>query len=245
MGVITEALRGMLAAGMSQGQICDTILAMEDSLRMTSELILQDKREKEAERKRVYRADKMSRLSQNVPLVPGTNFGIHSNTRTDASGAQVLNLEEEVIKKEEKKVSKKLSITKKTKWKNISEMPLEFLEAAKQILNGTISYQETFDNFQDHWLGSGETKADWQATWRNWCRNAIKFQHGRKGYNGKRNSKIDDIREILTRSRESSGGGESMFGVGGLPNISGSEGNVAIANRGFSASAEGLYSRGD
>lgn len=37
--------------------------------------------------------------------------------------------------------------------------------------------------FRDYWVGksgAGATKKDWQATWRNWCRNAEE-RHGKKG----------------------------------------------------------------
>jgi uncharacterized protein YdaU (DUF1376 family) len=33
---------------------------------------------------------------------------------------------------------------------------------------------QTYYKFCDHWLGCGETKADWFATWRNWVRNERK-----------------------------------------------------------------------
>ena len=33
---------------------------------------------------------------------------------------------------------------------------------------------QTYYKFCDHWLGNGETKADWFATWRNWVRNERK-----------------------------------------------------------------------
>lgn len=33
---------------------------------------------------------------------------------------------------------------------------------------------QTYYKFCDYWLGNGETKADWLATWRNWVRNEKK-----------------------------------------------------------------------
>lgn len=27
--------------------------------------------------------------------------------------------------------------------------------------------------FRDHWVGNGEVKSEWEATWRNWCRSTI------------------------------------------------------------------------
>ena len=40
------------------------------------------------------------------------------------------------------------------------------------------------DKFRDHWHGKAgrdATKADWQATWRNWCRNARTPQQAASG----------------------------------------------------------------
>lgn len=39
--------------------------------------------------------------------------------------------------------------------------------------------REVFDTFRDHWRaapGSKGVKADWEATWRNWCRRESSFQ---------------------------------------------------------------------
>lgn len=34
------------------------------------------------------------------------------------------------------------------------------------------------EKFHDHWLANGQTKKDWEATWRNWCRNELKSWSG-------------------------------------------------------------------
>lgn len=39
---------------------------------------------------------------------------------------------------------------------------------------GEAMVRDQADRFRDHWIaktGQHATKADWQATWRNWCRN--------------------------------------------------------------------------
>lgn len=43
---------------------------------------------------------------------------------------------------------------------------------------------ETFERFRDHWLaqpGQKGVKVDWDATWRNWCRNEPYGKGGRIG----------------------------------------------------------------
>ena len=39
------------------------------------------------------------------------------------------------------------------------------------------------EQFRDHWIalaGAKATKVDWAATWRNWVRNDLKFNGGRR-----------------------------------------------------------------
>jgi uncharacterized protein YdaU (DUF1376 family) len=46
----------------------------------------------------------------------------------------------------------------------------EFIKAERPDLNPL----QTYYKFCDYWLGNGEVKADWLATWRNWVRNEKK-----------------------------------------------------------------------
>lgn len=72
-----------------------------------------------------------------------------------------------VIDKEEKKVSKQRA----------TRLPIEF-EPDMGFASGlglTLSQAQTeVSKFRDYWgsKGSGATKTDWQATWRNWVRTA-------------------------------------------------------------------------
>lgn len=63
------------------------------------------------------------------------------------------------------------------------------------------------DKFRDHWhakAGAGSTKLDWQATWRNWCRNAGSrrpMNWGRNAYDERKAAepKPMTVREALNR----------------------------------------------
>jgi uncharacterized protein YdaU (DUF1376 family) len=59
-----------------------------------------------------------------------------------------------------------LNITKDT----MPESYEDFCKAERPDLDPL----QTYYKFCDHWLGCGETKADWFATWRNWVRNERK-----------------------------------------------------------------------
>lgn len=65
------------------------------------------------------------------------------------------------------------------------------------------------DKFRDHWhakAGPGSTKLDWQATWRNWCRNAGSRRPMNWGRNAHDERKAADkpmtLREALNRRIE-------------------------------------------
>ena len=53
---------------------------------------------------------------------------------------------------------------------------------------------EQTDRFRDHFIGTGEAKADWLATWKNWIRRAPEFSGKRTG-NGGQPAK-DDHRSV-------------------------------------------------
>lgn len=54
--------------------------------------------------------------------------------------------------------------------------------ASKGLTNGAVA--DELERFRDHWAakpGKDGTKADWQAAWRTWVRNAIDFRRGKGG----------------------------------------------------------------
>lgn len=59
-----------------------------------------------------------------------------------------------------------MSLSKDTMPENYEE----FIKTERPDLNPL----QTYYKFCDYWLGNGETKADWLATWRNWVRNEKK-----------------------------------------------------------------------
>jgi hypothetical protein len=70
--------------------------------------------------------------------------------------------------------------------------------------------REEADKFRDHWhakAGQGATKLDWEATWRNWCRNSKSLgcrtnngqpmNWGRASWDEQRARKHDQTRALL------------------------------------------------
>lgn len=59
-----------------------------------------------------------------------------------------------------------------------------------------VSIGDELPKFIDYWKGKGEARKDWQATWRNWIRNAAKFANERNGRtqatNGNKNGSYHD-----------------------------------------------------
>jgi len=49
------------------------------------------------------------------------------------------------------------------------------------IDRGILNVDETFAAFKDHHLARGSLFKDWRAAWRNWVRNAKKFDRGQHG----------------------------------------------------------------
>lgn len=42
-----------------------------------------------------------------------------------------------------------------------------------------LSIEREAKKFENYWAGEGGVKADWKATWRNWCHNAVEYQRKR------------------------------------------------------------------
>ena len=40
------------------------------------------------------------------------------------------------------------------------------------------------ERFKEHWLANGEMKADWEMTWRNWCRSPWRKWRSKHGPTG-------------------------------------------------------------
>lgn len=78
------------------------------------------------------------------------------------------------------------------------------LEAARKQGLSDDEASEELDKFCDYWRGvPGQRgrKADWEATWRNWCRNAVKFRQQRGSGSAKRsNQNADAINRWLEQT---------------------------------------------
>jgi len=57
-----------------------------------------------------------------------------------------------------------------------ADPPLEWVTEAARLGATEVDAREEFYRFADYWRGTGETKADWLATWRNWIRNRHRFR---------------------------------------------------------------------
>lgn len=82
--------------------------------------------------------------------------------------------------------NKELLVTKKQTNKRKTSMTEDWQpdEANVQRLrekHPTVDLQRELANFRDHWISKGETRADWNAGFRTWVRNAEKWSKP-KGY---------------------------------------------------------------
>ena len=62
-------------------------------------------------------------------------------------------------------------------------LPSEELKAWSVAL-GVVDLETTIAQFRDHWLGKGETRADWNASFRTWVRNEVKWASERPSRDG-------------------------------------------------------------
>lgn len=66
----------------------------------------------------------------------------------------------------------------------IEDIPEEWGDYSHDKLGMTVSeINLEWDKFTDYWKSTGGTKgkkADWKATWNNWCRNSIEYKQQRK-----------------------------------------------------------------
>lgn len=56
------------------------------------------------------------------------------------------------------------------------QVPNEWIEWSTALGGGSAFWSNEADKFKDYWTaksGKDATKANWQATWRNWCRNVM------------------------------------------------------------------------
>lgn len=60
------------------------------------------------------------------------------------------------------------------------QLDTAWLNEAVKIGVNPVEVSNEFSKFKDYWLGLGKPRADWLATWRNWCRNALKWAQQRQ-----------------------------------------------------------------
>lgn len=93
-------------------------------------------------------------------------------------------------------------------------MPKTYMTDVWEPKDGTDNRAE-LERFRDHWLGKGEARADWNATWRNWLRNAPRFSGPVGGTGGAKPAKKSAFDIALER-----------YGGGGDANVIDVKGSV-------------------
>lgn len=84
------------------------------------------------------------------------------------------------------------------------------LQDAQALGLTTDEVRHEADKFRDYWIskpGAGGRKVDWDATWRNWCRNASQRRPGR-GHQPQRNElaqAFDDLKRDIQRAENGEG----------------------------------------
>lgn len=94
------------------------------------------------------------------------------NTSSQANGLLKANGKQSLSNQNQNHIDKKSNKKRNSKLSNDWELPDEYRQWVK---DQNICHDDSFidrvaNNFHDHWLGNGETKKDWLATWRKWCR---------------------------------------------------------------------------
>jgi len=88
--------------------------------------------------------------------------------------------------------TEKVKNTRRASRLSIDKLPLEWSEWTRQN-RPDLNPQSVFDQFRDYWIsvaGAKGNKLDWEATWRNWCRNQGNLSGGRKTLSEKNNDAV-------------------------------------------------------
>jgi len=91
---------------------------------------------------------------------------------------------------------------------DLKSWAIDQLLAAGQ--NHGVTLTGEIETFKDHWkaaTGRGATKLDWDATFRNWIRNSLKFRSGGVNERTERHSAIDRVAGNVRRSNQSAPAG--------------------------------------
>lgn len=92
--------------------------------------------------------------------------------------------------------------------------PTPELKAWASAAYPLVEIEHETDRFIDYWLGRGEAKADWAATWRNWIRRAATYKparviplHGARGA-----QRTEGNRERLRQALDAAAASDNVLG---------------------------------
>ncbi len=72
-----------------------------------------------------------------------------------------------------------------------------------------VDVRKTAEKFKDHWRGCGKMKSDWEATFRNWCRNEHRpWTANARASPAKTGSAKDQARKAVSDALTGNGGGQ-------------------------------------
>jgi len=105
---------------------------------------------------------------------------------------------------------------------NGSRLPKDFVPKLGIAKDAGLTREE-FDveiaKFKDHWTakaGKDARKADWQATWRNWCRRAVEYRKGRAREPTYAEQSMEDFKSVWENGH---GTEEKQLGDGDRRNV--------------------------
>lgn len=98
-----------------------------------------------------------------------------------------------------------------TRWKRVQNFPGPWLTWARDETGwSALTVARVADEFQDYWCartGAAATKADWEATWRNWIRREAKSEASRgSSGRGGRESAVERVRRASSEWARRHGG---------------------------------------
>ena len=182
---LTVTIQAMLQAGCSAEQLAEVVAAHERE----QERIRSEKRAKRAAQKRAER-EKRRQVSPDVAATTSDNVR-HDATTCDNSSPSPSSPSDGFPPANRYNINTPLSLTTPTstpspRFGRGSRLPPDWAPTFEDVFFAEqegIEWKRELDRFRDYWIaqaGQKGVKANWSATWRNWCRRAEKRQMSRQ-----------------------------------------------------------------
>lgn len=131
---------------------------------------------------------------------------IHVTTPSDMNGGVVTLVSPKVVPVNPPSSNSKKSVSRKTRLNPEYRLTVEQYQQAQERHGFTREQiDRELELFVNHWVGNGETKANWDATWRNWIAKEKKWSDQRrpaKSYQTKEDKRQHALDYFMKRAQE-------------------------------------------